>query len=38
MAPQMFKQFFDIEIHSLVVDVSGKTLMVEDWSDNGDEG
>jgi hypothetical protein len=38
MSPQVFKQFFDIEIHSLVFDVSGKPLTVEDWSDDGGEG
>jgi hypothetical protein len=34
MTPQVFRQFFDIEIHSTVFDVSGKALDIEDWSDD----
>ncbi|MGA9993040.1 MAG: hypothetical protein WBP86_12010 [Thiobacillaceae bacterium] len=36
--PQMFRQFFDIEFHSMVFDVSAKALEIEDWSDGDDEG
>lgn len=35
--PQVFRQFFDVEIHSMIFDVSGKALEIEDWSDD-DEG
>lgn len=33
----MFRQWFDIHIHSLVWDLSGEPLAVEDWFDE-DEG
>lgn len=33
----MFREWFDIEIHTLVWDLSGEPLMVEDWHDEDDE-
>ena len=37
LTPKTFTQFFDMEIHSMVMDVSGKELEVDDMGDDGNE-
>ncbi|MHB8304121.1 MAG: hypothetical protein ACYDC6_15095 [Acidobacteriaceae bacterium] len=37
LTPKTFTQFFDMEIHSMVMDVSGKELEVDDMGDDSNE-